>query len=513
MTDVVVENTMRQTMSHLSLASRGSTGSVQDAAAAELAASSAGSSSSSSSSAAAANAPSRQVSATASSSSSSSTPLRSFHLGTPVQVSPLITASAGPSGEGSAGKREGSTTLPPSGSGGGMRPNRSVASLVGTPLLKPVARVDSDDQLFQTVVQWEIDPTDIDFEDASRVGAGAHAEVFRARWRGTPCAIKRLNTEGEAAGGRAAALQEIRHEIALMAHMHHPRVVQFLGAYTKSEPWLILFEYLKGGSVASVLLKRKGRALPPKVAGRWALDTAQGLRYLHEHKPLPVVHRDLKPQNLLIDGSGHCKIADFGLAKVIKIIASRSSAVSVGGIAGASGASSSTPSAASAASAASTPGGGGGGVTTKTHTLPLTPGEQLPPPQAHAGSEMTGETGSYRYMAPEVFRHERYTEKVDIFSWGMIVYQLFSPDGLPPFHSLEGTKAAESMALQNLRPELSAKLPRDLAALIEQCWDADPAKRPTAQHCCTVLERLFPDDGKTQPLNQLLEDGGGCAIA
>ena len=66
---------------------------------------------------------------------------------------------------------------------------------------------------------------------------------------------------------------------------HHPRVVQFLGACTRQQPWLLLSEFLKGGSVASALQAREGRPLPPKLAGRWALDMAQALRYLHEHKP------------------------------------------------------------------------------------------------------------------------------------------------------------------------------------------------------------------------------------
>jgi serine/threonine protein kinase len=267
-----------------------------------------------------------------------------------------------------------------------------------------------------------------------------------------------------------------------------------------------------------VIAKRKGKPLPPKLAGRWALDAAQGLRYLHEHKPLPVVHRDFKPHKLLIDGSGHCKIADFGLAKVVKIIASRTSALAMGGVASAAGAPG-TPVSSSAGS--STPvsagregsGGGGSGSgsgVNPARTMPLSP--DSPTAASAAEGDNTGESGSYRYMAPEVFRHERYTEKVDIFSFGMIMFQLFSPDSHAPFHSLPSLQAAEAMALRNERPELSPKLPRELAALIEQCWAPDPTKRPTALQCCTVLEALFPDDGKSVPLRPLLEVGGGCTV-
>ena len=116
------------------------------------------------------------------------------------------------------------------------------------------------------------------------------------------------------------AWKELRHEIAVIAQLHHPRVVQFLGACTRSQPWLIISEYMPGRALSTLLEQRRGRPLPHRIAGRFMLDCAQGLRYLHEHKPLEIVHRDLKPNNLLIDGSGHVKIADFGLAKVMDVI-------------------------------------------------------------------------------------------------------------------------------------------------------------------------------------------------
>jgi serine/threonine protein kinase len=189
-----------------------------------------------------------------------------------------------------------------------------------------------------------------------KLGSGAFGEVIRAKWRGTPVAVKKGacplsrawggSDEGDCGThpppsphthththtpllplpfhavnvGGTGAVRELRHEIAVMSHMHHPRVVQFLGACTRAQPWLVIFEYMPGGALSTLLENRRGRYLPFKVAGRLALDCAQGLRYLHEHKPTGVVHRDLKPNNLVIDASGHCKITDFGLAKVVDII-------------------------------------------------------------------------------------------------------------------------------------------------------------------------------------------------
>ena len=309
---------------------------------------------------------------------------------------------------------------------GGIRPSPSHQGM-GTPLMKPVARVDSDDRLYSTAVSWEVDPEELEYSSSAKIGAGSHGEVFKAKWRGTPVAVKQLLDPG------SSAIVEMRHEIAVLAHMHHPRVVQFLGACTKGKPWLILSEYLRGGSVAAVLERLHGERLEPFVAARWALDMAQGLRYLHEHKPLPVVHRDLKPQNLLIDGSGHVKISDFGLAKVVD--------------------------------------------------------------QLKALDEkyvMTGETGSYRYMAPEVFRHEPYGAAVDIYAFGVILFQLTSPSAAPPMQWLSAVAAAEAMSLQNERPEISPKLNMRLRNLIARCWDPDASKRPSAAACCAELEAIYP---------------------
>ena len=402
--------------------------------------------------------------------SSTATPTnvpRTFSIGTPV-LSPLVTANVtrqsrapsspenslstptvhNTSAEGSGSRSKTNTTSVTPGSG--MKISRSAT--FGTPLLKPVPRVDSDDQLYNSIVQWEIDPADIDFDRAISVGSGTHGEVFRAYWRGTPVAIKRLESTKT-----SNAIQLMRHEIAVMAHMHHPRVTQFLGACTKGDPWLVLFEYLKGGSLATILSKRQGKALPYEVAGTWSYDIIQGLRYLHEHKPLPVVHRDIKPSNLLIDGASHVKISDFGLAKVVDIL------------------------------------------------------------KTNVDNNLTvkDETESYRYMAPELYRREKCNEKIDIYSFGMIMYQLFSPTCQVPFsHIASPIAAAEAAAVRNERPELSPKLLAEISQLIQSCWNKDPSLRPSALQCCTVLEKHFASDKLSKPLDRIINDSNssGCII-
>lgn len=257
--------------------------------------------------------------------------------------------------------------------------------------------------------------------------------------------MKKVNLLG---GNGSTAIQELRHEIAVMSHMHHPRVVQFLGACTRSQPWLIIFDYLQGGALSTILEKRAGRLLPLHVAGRWALDTAQGLRYLHEHKPTGVVHRYLKPNNLLVDASSHVKISDFGLAKMVDIVKALDESY-----------------------------------------------------------VMTGETGSYRYMAPEVFRHEKYNEKVDIYSLGCIMYYLFH--GEPPFAWMLPVEAAKSAAVDGLRPELRPSLERGVRDLITSCWHPDPAARPTARAVCGILETLFPVRDRVDPVGDVCS----CSVA
>ncbi|KAJ1699520.1 hypothetical protein LUZ63_008032 [Rhynchospora breviuscula] len=271
---------------------------------------------------------------------------------------------------------------------------------------------------------WEIDPSELDFSTSSVIGKGSFGEILRAYWRGTPVAVKRILPS---LSDDRLVTQDFRHEVNLLVKLRHPNIVQFLGAVTERKPLMLITEFLRGGDLHQYL-KEKG-ALSPSVAVNFALDMARGMAYLH-NEPNVVIHRDLKPRNVLLVNSSadHLKVGDFGLSKLITV--------------------------------------------------------------KHANDiyKLTGETGSYRYMAPEVFRHRRYDKKVDVFSFAMILYEMIEGD--PPLSNYEPYEAAKYVA-DGHRPTFRSKgfIP-ELKDLIAQSWSADMHQRPSFLEILKRLERI-----------------------
>ena len=118
---------------------------------------------------------------------------------------------------------------------------------------------------------------------------------------------------------------------------------------------------------------------------------------------------------------------------------------------------------------------------------------------------MTGETGSYRYMAPEVFRHEKYSEKVDIYSLACVMYFLFM--GEPPLAALQPVMAARAAAVTGKRATLRPSIDRRVITLIEKCWSGEPDQRPAAAEVCSTLEAVLAEMGDSSYL--VVRDGAG----
>ncbi|KAF8063844.1 TRN1 [Scenedesmus sp. PABB004] len=340
--------------------------------------------------------------------------------------------------------------------------------------------------------EWEVDPKQIVFEE--KVGEGEFGVVYKAQHLGTTVAVKVLKDTN------AVALGDFRTEMNVLQKVHHPHAVQFFGAVTKQTPYMIITEFMGCGSMADMFRSREFPSL--RRAVQLALDCARGIAYLHNHHPLSIIHRDLKPANLMIGGSyiesavqrkillhelGTVKIADFGLSKSLKLNKAGDP----------DDPSQRAGSGDDSARAAAPPAGG--------------------KKQAHS-YKLTGETGSYRYMAPEVFRHELYNHKVDQYAFAMIAFQLFT--GVPPFASLDPVQAARAAAQHGARPEWSAmnrqheRVPDALRELVARCWDADYDMRPEMTQVITelqaVLRTLPPEASLAGGAAGGASAGGGC---
>lgn len=270
------------------------------------------------------------------------------------------------------------------------------------------------------IPEYEIDPSELDFSNSVQISKG----TFRmATWRGSQVAVK---TFGEDVITDEDKVQSFRDELALLQQIRHPNVVQFLGAVTQSSPMMIVTEYLPKGDLRA-FMKRKG-ALKPALAVRFALDIARGMSYLHEHKPEAIIHRDLEPSNILRDDSGHLKVADFDVSKLLKVAK-----------------------------------------------------------RVREDRPLTCQDTACRYVAPEVFRNEEYDTKVDVFSFSLILQEMI--EGCPPFAAKPDNDVPKAY-ISKERPPFRAPLKLysyGLKELIEQCWSDNPAERPTFRE---IIDRL-----------------------
>ena len=101
---------------------------------------------------------------------------------------------------------------------------------------------------------------------------------------------------------------------------------------------------------------------------------------------------------------------------------------------------------------------------------------------------MTGETGSYRYMSPEMIRNETYNEKVDVYSFGIVINEIFAR--IPPFEHLLPIHAAVGVAKKGLRPSQRGIKNERLKMPVTQCWTQEAEKRPDWTYIIGELEAV-----------------------
>ncbi|CAA0818431.1 Integrin-linked protein kinase family [Striga hermonthica] len=280
------------------------------------------------------------------------------------------------------------------------------------------------------VPEYELNPLDIQIRRSDGISKGAYQV---AKWNGTKVSVKILDKDGHA---DTDSINVFRHELTLLEKVRHPNVVQFIGAVTQNMPMMIVLEYHSRGDLASYLQK-KGRLSPSK-ALRFALEIARGMNYLHECKPEPIIHCDLKPKNVLLDFGGQLKVAGFGVIRLSTISPDKA---------------------------------------------------KLVQPEAIDRSSF--------YVAPELYKDEVFDRSVDVHSFGVMLYEMM--EGAPPFSSKSPDEAAKLICLEEKRPSFKSKsksFPLELKELIEECWHPDCVVRPTFSEIIIRLDKIVMNCSK-----------------
>ncbi|BAT13406.1 leucine-rich repeat receptor protein kinase HPCA1 [Oryza sativa Japonica Group] len=148
------------------------------------------------------------------------------------------------------------------------------------------------------------------FSDANDIGTGGYGKVYRGVLpNGHLIAVKR-SEQGSLQGNL-----EFRTEIELLSRVHHKNLVSLVGFCFDQGEQMLVYEYVPNGTLKDSLTGKSGVRLDWKRRLRVVLGAAKGIAYLHELADPPIVHRDIKSSNILLDGNLHTKVSDFGLSK------------------------------------------------------------------------------------------------------------------------------------------------------------------------------------------------------
>ena len=179
---------------------------------------------------------------------------------------------------------------------------------------------------------------------------------------------------------------------------------------------------------------------------RMARDAAKAIAYLHSFDP-PYIHRDVKSQNFLVTDQYKLKLSDFGESRV------------------------------------------------------RAKGKAAP---------MTGEIGTTHWMAPEMFANEDYTEAVDIYGLGIVLWELASERH--PYEGLSDYHISHAVSVKGLRPKIPNNVPQEYARIMQSCWQQSASRRPTAQEVLFSLEALVQQNTQGEMIGSFQSDSATNSV-
>ena len=259
------------------------------------------------------------------------------------------------------------------------------------------------------------------------LGEGASCTVYKGEYKRTPVAVKMMM--GTYAGQNI--VQEFQREVTAMISLRHPNLVLFMGASVDPQ-MMIVSEFCRGESLFKLLHEKRNIHLSWSQKFKMILDIARGMLYLHEAQP-PILHRDLKSLNLLlmdavtgINDYIHVKVTDFGIARILDEVSAK----------------------------------------------------------------MTMQVGTCHWMAPEVINSEPYSLAADIYSFGIVLWEIAARE--TPYKGIMPIEIPVRV-LKGERPDLNIigpAVPPGIKDLIRKCWDQNPRARPTFRRIIEELEAI-----------------------
>ncbi|KAG8365025.1 hypothetical protein BUALT_Bualt18G0060000 [Buddleja alternifolia] len=262
------------------------------------------------------------------------------------------------------------------------------------------------------------------------IGQGAFGPVYKAQMSsGETLAVKVLATDSK------QGEKEFQTEVMLLGRLHHRNLVNLVGYCAEKNQHMLIYVYMSRGSLASHLYNEKLEPLNWDLRVQIALDVARGLEYLHDGAVPPVIHRDIKSSNILLDQSMRARVADFGLSR-----------------------------------------------------------EEM------VNKHVSNIRGTFGYLDPEYISTRSFTKKSDVYSYGVLLFELIAGrnplQGLIEHVELAAMNSEEKEGWEEIvDPRLDGKFDivelNEVAALAHKCVNSKSRKRPSMRDIVQVLSRIL----------------------